>query len=179
MTPGIRHAVVAIPAVFVALIPAGVGGCARNSAGVPAASPGSTVTTGTPTAAVPPQGSLAAAMREWEATAGDHFKQSARALEQVADGAQAGDESAVQSGCAVLHDTNAIGLQHDLPTPDPKLTAELQRMIDDMNTATHACFRFALKLDPADAAIYQEYLSRAVDHLQQAKAILDADLGRR
>lgn len=115
-------------------------------------------------------------MHEWEAAAGDHFKESARALQQVSDAAAAGDEAGVRDGCEVLHDTNTIGLQQHLPTPDPDLTAQLQKMIDDMNTATHACLRFVLSRQPQDASIYQDYLSRAVDHLQRAKAILDADL---
>ena len=71
---------------------------------------------------------------------------------------------------------NAIGLQRDLPTPDPELTAELQRMIDDMNVATHACLRFVLARNPNDAIVYQDYLARAVDHLDRAKLLLDADL---
>jgi hypothetical protein len=43
-----------------------------------------------------------------------------------------------------------------------------------MNVATHACLRFALGRDPTDADNYQEYLARAVEHLQRAKAILTA-----
>ena len=130
-----------------------------------------------PDTAVPvptePAGTLAAAVRDWEAVAGEHFSQSARALEQVS---AAGDDAAVRSGCAILHDANAIGLQNDLPTPDPALTAELQRMIDDMNTATHACLRFVDGHAEAEAATYRDYLGRAVEHLQRAKVILDEDL---
>ena len=121
---------------------------------------------------------MATAMRAWESTAGDHFTQSARALKQVSEAADAGDEAAVGSGCQVLHDTNTIGLQGHLPTPDAVLTGQLQQMIDDMNTATHACLRFTLGRQPQDASNYQDYLARAVDHLEQAKATLDADLRR-
>jgi hypothetical protein len=81
---------------------------------------------------------MAAAMRDWESRAGDHFKESAKALDQVSEGSEHNDDAAVRTGCQRLHDTNAIGLQADLPTPDPALTAELQRMIDDVNTAAHA-----------------------------------------
>ena len=84
------------------------------------------------------------------------------------------DEVGLRSGCQRLHDTNSIGLQQDLPTPDPRLTAEIQRMVDDMNVATHACLRFALGRNQADADNYQEYLARAVEHLQRAKQILTA-----
>lgn len=115
-------------------------------------------------------------MREWEAVAGDHFTQSARALEKVSAAAGVGDDSAVRAGCTELHDTNTVGLQGHLPTPDPALTAELQRMIDDVNIAAHACLRFADGRDLTDAVTYQEYLGRAVDHLQRAKGILAADL---
>jgi hypothetical protein len=119
---------------------------------------------------------MSAAMREWEVAAGDHFKESARALQRVSEASGAGDEAGVRTGCETLHDTNALGLQQHLPTPDPDLTAQLQKMIDDMNTATHACLRFILARQPQDASNYQDYLARAVDHLQSAKAILDADL---
>ncbi len=126
-----------------------------------------------------PETSLPAAIRAWEAAAGDHFSESARALEGISEAAAAGDESAVRAGCDLLHDTNTVGLQRHLPTPDPALTAELQRMIDDMNTATHACSRFANARDFTDAGVYQDYLGRAVEHLNAAKAILDRDRGTR
>jgi hypothetical protein len=121
-----------------------------------------------------PPSSRAEAIREWESRAREHFKESATALEQVSQASAAEDEAGMRAGCQRLHDTNAIGLQEDLPTPDPQLTAELQRMIDDMNVATHACLRFALGREPADADNYQKYLARAVEHLQRAKAILTA-----
>ena len=138
----------------------------------PVAGPAAPATTSpvTPTSEAQP----ASPIRQWEARAGDHFRQSARALEQVSQASLAEDESGLWSGCQQLHDTNSIGLQSDLPTPDARLTAELQRMIDDMNIATHACLRFVLGRDPVDVTNYQEYLSRAVEHLRQAKRILSS-----
>lgn len=178
LTPAFR---IAATLIAVALTSSG---CATTSA--PSSSPtAATVTTVTSAAPIPVTTATtdpveptdpAAAMREWEALAGDHFKKSARALQQVSEAAEAGDEAAVRSGCQQLHDANAIGLQRDLPTPDPELTAELQRMIDDMNVATHACLRFVLARNPNDAIVYQDYLARAVDHLDRAKLLLDADL---
>lgn len=151
-------------------------GCAPEQRPVaPAPVPSPPTASMTPSAA--PQ-SMAAAIRGWEARTGDLFKRSARALQQVSEASDAGDEAAVRSGCAQLHDANAIQLQRLLPTPDPELTAELQRMIDDMNVATHACLRFVLARASGDSATYQDYLARAVDHLAQAKVILDADLRR-
>ena len=123
--------------------------------------------------------SLANAMRLWEAAAGEHFTQSSQALQQVSDASAAEDAAALGAGCQKLHDTNTVGLQRDLPTPDPRLTERLQRMIDDINTATHACVRFVLAREEVDAATYRDYLARAVDHLHEAKAILDADLAPR
>jgi hypothetical protein len=121
---------------------------------------------------------LAAAMREWQSRAGDHFKESAKALDQISSGSDRNDDAAVLTGCQRLHDTNAVGLQADLPTPDPALTAELQRMIDDVNTAAHACLRFTDSRNQDDASTYQTYLTRAIDHLTTAKHILDEDLGK-
>lgn len=132
----------------------------------------STMTTA-PSPPPPAPTSRADTIREWEARAGEHFTQSAAALEKVAAASSAEDEASLRSGCQQLHDTNSIGLQDDLPTPNQKLTNELQRMIDDMNVATHACLRFALARSTVDADTYQEYLGRAVEHLHRAKAILN------
>jgi len=142
---------------------------ADNRESPPAIATSSTTTTST---------ALAAAMREWQSRAGDHFKETAKALDQVSQGSELDDDAAVRTGCQRLHDTNAIGLQADLPTPDPALTAELQRMVDDVNTAAHACLRFSDSRNPDDASTYQTYLARAIDHLTTAKQILDEDLGK-
>jgi hypothetical protein len=143
---------------------------ADNRESSPALATSSTTTTSTT--------ALAAAMREWQSRAGDHFKETAKALDQVSQGSEHDDDDAVRTGCQRLHDTNAIGLQADLPTPDPALTAELQRMIDDVNIAAHACLRFSGSRNQDDAATYQTYLARAVDHLTTAKQILNEDLGK-
>ena len=143
---------------------------ADNRESPPSIATSSTMTTSTT--------ALAAAMREWESRAGDHFKESAKALDQVSEGTERNDDAAVRTGCQRLHDTNAIGLQADLPTPDPGLTAELQRMIDDVNTAAHACLRFSESRNQDDASTYQTYLTQAIDHLTTAKQILNEDLGK-
>lgn len=156
-----------------ALVLSGCGSAPVEPAGEP--SPSATATTTTATVTTTTSASLSTAIREWEAAAGDHFKESAAALRRVTEASDAGDEAGVSAGCRLLHDTNTIGLQGHLPTPDPDLTAELQHMIDDMNSATHACLRFVLGHHPEDATTYQDYLGRAVEHLQRAKAILDAD----
>ena len=111
------------------------------------------LTTATTTTSAAP--TLAEAMRQWESVAGDHFTESGTALQQVSEASSAGDEEALRSACTKLHDTNTVGLQRDLPTPDPRLTDELQRMIDDINTATHACLRFALAREDVDAQNYR------------------------
>lgn len=155
-----------------------VGGCAGGTDSSPASSsavggaPMSETVSPPASSSTPP--SRAEAIREWEAIAREHFKESAAALQDVSEASTAQDEEALRSGCQRLHDTNSVGLQRDLPTPDPLLTAELQRMIDDMNIATHACLRFALGRKPADADNYRAYLARAVEHLYRAKAILTA-----
>lgn len=138
----------------------------------PEASTASAPTTASTTAHPP----LSEAMRQWESRAGDHFAESGKALQQVSEASATGDEAALRSGCTQLHDANIVGLQRDLPTPDPRLTDELQRMIDDINTATHACLRFVLNREDVDAGNYRDYLGRAVEHLHRAKEILDADL---
>lgn len=150
-------------------------------AGLPQAAPDSEATSTASTPAVSPTAttvpggiSIATQIREWKLRAGDHFSASGDALEQVSRASAAEDEADMWSGCQRLHDANSIGLQDDLPTPDARLTDELQKMIDDMNTATHACLRFVLGRKPGEAAIYQDYLARAIEHLQRAKAILSA-----
>lgn len=157
-------------------------GCSARGTG-PSAGPGSppsqsasTVETSAPTTPGSGPATLADAMRQWEAVAGDHFTESASALKLVAEASAAEDESSLRTGCTQLHDANTVGLQRDLPTPDPHLTGELQRMIDDINTATHACLRFVLTREDADAQTYRDYLARAIEHLHRAKEVLDADL---
>lgn len=144
-------------------------------AGVATTAPPTPVPT---TTTAPTTSELTAAMWDWELRAGDHFKESARALQQVSEAVDRGDDAGVRAGCQQLHDTNAIGLQADLPTPDPALTVELQRMIDDVNIAAHACLRFTNTRQAEDATTYQDYLGRAMDHLATAKRILNADLGK-
>jgi hypothetical protein len=162
MTPRHGRGALVMTVTAVLLITAG---CSARHGG-PAANdvPSATVTPSSVSSAepAPTTTALADATRQWESIAGDHFTQSGQALKQVNEAAAAEDTEALGAGCRKLHDTNTVGLQHDLPTPDPVLTAELQRMIDDINTATHACVRF--------------YLARAVEHLHRAKTILDADL---
>lgn len=167
MTAGLRSTVLALSLILTS-------GCAP----APVTSAPVTFAPVTSAPAVPPSISspLVLAIREWEARTGDLFKRSARALQQISSATDDGDEASVRSGCQRLHDINTVELQRLLPTPDPALTAELQRMIDDMNIATHACVRFVIARQPGDSSIYQDYLARAVDHLQQAKVILDADL---
>jgi hypothetical protein len=117
---------------------------------------------------------MADQIRDWKLRSGEHFSASADALEQVSRASDAEDEAGLWSGCQRLHDANSIGLQDDLPTPDARLTDELQKMVDDMNSATHACLRFVLGRNPKEADIYQDYLARAIEHLHRAKAILSA-----
>lgn len=166
-----------LTALTLTLSPAACAVSAEHPVPLPEASPqsqsttASTTTRATPT---PSTTSRADAIRDWEALAGDHFKQSAAALQKVSEASAAEDEAGLRSGCQQLHDANSIGLQDDLPTPNRELTSQLQQMIDDINIATHACLRFALARNPADADTYQEYLSRAIAHLQSAKVILNA-----
>ena len=148
-------------------------GCAASNDTPPVASPSAEAVSSTTAPPAPPL-SRAAALREWEAVAREHFRESATALQEVSEASAAEDEAGLRAGCQRLHDTNSIGLQQTLPTPEPELTVEVQRMIGDMNVATHACLRFALGRDPVDAANYQQYLARAVEHLYRAKAILAA-----
>lgn len=160
------------------LLAAATMGAPACSADAPSARPTTVpeITTVTTTTTAPARADLAEAVRQWKDRAGDHFTESAKALEQVSEASAAGDEAALRSGCLRLHDTNTVGLQRDLPSPDPRLTDALQRMIDDINTATHACMRFVLNRDEVDAANYREYLARAVEHLHRAKEFMDADL---
>jgi hypothetical protein len=158
----------------------GAPGCS-SSRTAPSATPAPEATsTQTPvpsaTTPAPSPVPLAEATREWTRRAGDHFTASGKALQEVSEASASGDEAGLRDGCTQLHDTNTIGLQRDLPTPDPRLTDELQRMIDDINTATHACVRFVLARDAVDSATYQDYLARAVEHLHRAKGFLNEDL---
>lgn len=153
--------------------PAAASTAAAPTAATPAPATPAPATSGTSAAPTPPA-SLATEIEDWKARAGDHFTASGTALEEVSRASAAEDESGLWSGCQRLHDATSIGLQDDLPTPDATLTAELQKMIDDMNNATHACLRFVLNRQPVESDNYREYLARAIEHLQRAKIVLSA-----
>lgn len=176
MTARRGQVAVAISVAAVSLIAPGCSAQPGRPTGTATSIPAAAIPSTSTAEPAPATTSLSAAIRQWEATAADHFTASGQALQQVSEASAAGDEAALQSGCQRLHDANTVGLQHDLPTPDPKLTEELQRMIDDINTATHACVRFVLAREAVDATTYRDYLARAVEHLHRAKAVLNADL---
>ena len=176
MTARRGRVAVAIGLAAVSLTAAGCSAQPGRSAGTTTSSPAIATSSTSSAEPAPVTTSLTAAIRQWEAKAAEHFTASGQALEQVSEASASGDEASLQSGCQKLHDSNTVGLQHDLPTPDPKLTDELQRMIDDINTATHACVRFVLAREAVDATTYQDYLARAVEHLHKAKAVLNADV---
>jgi hypothetical protein len=56
------------------------------------------------------------------------------------------------------------------------VTAAIQSMIDETNTAAHACMTFTTTMNPADADAYQNYLDQAMTHLQTALDIVNRDL---
>jgi hypothetical protein len=120
--------------------------------------------------------SLAPAIRDWKKRATEHLQESARDLDAVASADQAQDVAGVRAGCQRLHDANTVGLQADLPSPDPAVTAAIQSMIDDINTAAHACMTFTTTMNPADADAYQNYLDQAMTHLQTGLDIVNRDL---
>lgn len=160
-----------------AIVAVACAGCASTSTPVPtpatpATTPGTTQATTQATSPGTTTPSLATRIDDWKLRAGEHFSDSADALEGVSRASATEDEAGLLTACQQLHDANSIGLQEDLPTPDRRLTDELQKMIDDMNVAAHGCLRFVLGRDVRETDIYQEYLARAVDHLQRAKVIL-------
>jgi hypothetical protein len=165
------------PALVVALVVSFSGaGCSAKRPEPAAATTSATLSTESTSVAPPAALSRADSLRQWETLAREHFMQSGQALQQVSEASAANDAAALGSACKKLHDANTVELQRHLPTPDPQLTEQLQRMIDDINTATHACVRFVLAREDIDAATYRDYLARAVDHLHRAKVILEADL---
>lgn len=88
-----------------------------------------------------------------------------------APGAIDGDK--LRANCTQLHDANE-GLRNGMPTPDPKLTVEVQQAIDNFDSASQSCLesvamRSMVKLDD-----FVSFLRTAEQHFSSADTILVA-----
>ena len=96
-------------------------------------------------------------------------------LQQVSDASVASDPAALGQAARSCMTPNTVGLQRI----DPPTTRGSPRgcggWIDDINTATRVR-PIRSRRDEVDAAIVPGLPGPAVDHLHEAKAILDADL---
>jgi hypothetical protein len=84
------------------------------------------------------------------------------------------DAPALLASCTQLRDANAA-LRGQMPTPDPKLTAEVQQAIDNFDTASpRGCYAFLNTPNTQIKDLIVGILYTADQHLSSADAVLFA-----
>lgn len=123
-----------------------------------------------------PTASAQAPIADWLSRADAHIEgihtaeNGAFAVIQAPDAINTGK---LLENCTQLHDANE-GLRNGMPTPDPKLTVEVQQAIDNFDSAAQSCvdaahFHSASRLDD-----FVSLLAAAELHLSRADTILVA-----
>jgi hypothetical protein len=79
----------------------------------------------------------------------------------------------LRANCTGLHDANEA-LRNGMPTPDPKLTVEVQQAIDNFDTAAQSCLEAVAKHSIAELDDFVSALRTAERHLSRADTILVA-----
>jgi hypothetical protein len=106
----------------------------------------------------------AAPLDDWWSQAAMHFQQIGQSIDTLGSAIRATDFAGISAGCQQLRDANA-GLQSDMPTPAPDVTAEFQAMIDDIDAGSSACMS-------GNAGLATTRFQQAAAHYNTAKGIL-------
>ncbi|OBH07187.1 hypothetical protein A5696_02310 [Mycobacterium sp. E2699] len=83
------------------------------------------------------------------------------------------DADQLQADCTGLHDANE-GLRNGMPTPDPRLTVEVQQAIDNFDTAAQSCIEAVATHSMTKLDDFVSALKTAERHLSRADTILVA-----
>ena len=81
------------------------------------------------------------------------------------------DYAALQPVCTRLANANTA-FKETLPTPDPKLTAEVQQAVDNFESAAQSCALAISAHDDDKVREFVLYMKRAERHLANADAIV-------
>jgi hypothetical protein len=83
------------------------------------------------------------------------------------------DGDKLQSNCTQLRDANER-LRDGMPTPDPKLTVEVQQAIDNFDSASQSCIESVATRKMAKLDDFVSFLRTAEQHFSSADTILVA-----
>jgi hypothetical protein len=161
---------VAFAAISVALVPA-LSACS----GVRDAFPTKTVTA-TAAPSTTPTTSRQDAIRAWHNAALVPLQEIRDAADKIVKAAEAFDLTAMGIACQEQHDAVEQVQQH-MPSPDPDLTAQLQKALSDYSAATTICTTAVVNRNLDDFAQGTTLLGEANTYLDNAAKILGADLG--
>jgi hypothetical protein len=123
-----------------------------------------------------PATSSATALQRWWAGAGKDFTDMRDASDDVDQALGHFRPGALAAACQHVNDAAEVKMQSHLPSPDQKLTAELNAAIGNFHFAAHLCLT-AVAGPPANYdGEFLSLMAQANKHMQAAQRIIDQRL---
>jgi len=120
-----------------------------------------------------PATSKVAALKQWWAGAEKDFADMRNASDDVDQAFSRFKPGALAAACQHVHDAAEVKMQSHLPSPDRKLTAELNAAVGDFNLAAHLCLS-AVAGSPANYdGEFLSLMAQANQHMRAAQDIID------
>jgi hypothetical protein len=116
------------------------------------------------------------AIRAWHNATLVPLQEIRDAADKIVKAAEAFDLTTMGIACQEQHDAVEQVQQH-MPSPDPDLTAQLQKALSDYSTAAAICTTAVENRNLDDFAQGATYLGEANTYMDNATKILDTDLG--
>jgi hypothetical protein len=116
------------------------------------------------------------AMRTWHNAALVPLQEIRDAANEIVKAAEAFDLTSMGIACQKQHDAVEQAQQH-MPSPDPDLTAQLQKALSDYSAATTICTTAVANRNLDDFAQGATLIDEANTYMDNAVKVLDADLG--
>jgi hypothetical protein len=160
-------------AMFAITIPLALSGCGTNTTTVETHTVTATAEP-TTTTTTPP---LRDAVSAWQQETLAPMQELGDAMDKISNASKAGDLTTMGITCQHAHDATEQ-LQQHMPSPDPDLTAALQKAISDYNSATQICTTAVENNNLTDFAQGSDLLGEANNYMDTAVSILRRDLGQ-
>jgi hypothetical protein len=123
-----------------------------------------------------PATSSATALHQWWAGADKAFTDMRDASDDVDQALSHFRPGALAAACQHMNDAAEVKMQSHLPSPDQKLTAELNAAIKDFHFAAHLCLA-AVAGSPANYdGEFLSLMAQGNKHMQTAQGIIDQRL---
>lgn len=123
-----------------------------------------------------PATSSATALHQWWAGADNAFTDMRDASDDVDQALSHFRPGALAAACQHMNDAAEVKMQSHLPSPDRKLTAELNAAIKDFHFAAHLCLA-AVAGSPANYdGEFLSLMAQGNKHMQAAQGIIDQRL---